>query len=108
MNLTMSGGALASASVKTIYAAVCKAVRKTAMANAISTSSTSGVNVGSSVSISVNPGQGVRTRLYCRCLPTNAPHSRGSGVAFGWRHTLYQRMACACLPQARPFRPRRD
>ena len=82
MNLTMSGGALASASVKTIYAAVCKAVRKTAMANAISTSSTSGVNVGSSVSISVNPDQGVRTRLYCRVAsPTSTLRIR---VVVAW------------------------
>lgn len=73
MSVALSGGDIASTAIKHIWAAVVKDTHYTAPGTAISTSSTTGVNIGSSLNATINMQPGIRTRLTCRVAsPTSS------------------------------------
>lgn len=66
MNVTLSGGVLATSGVKNVWLAVAKDIRRVSPGTALSTSSTSAVNAGSAITTNVYPDSGVKTRITAR------------------------------------------
>lgn len=72
MNVALSGGTLATSGIKNIWLAVVKTTRNTTRADAISTSSSTGVAVGSSVNYSIDADAALCTRIVARVASPSA------------------------------------